>query len=87
MFRLYLDEVGNDDLSHASLDEHRYLSLTGVAIRHDHVRDQATPNLDRIKREIFSHDPDDPIILHRKDIINRRGPFGCLNDPGPGDAY
>ena len=64
MFRLYVDEVGNDDLSHANLDEHRYLSLTGVAINHDHVRVQATRDLDRLKRQIFSHDPDEPVILH-----------------------
>jgi hypothetical protein len=81
-YRLYVDEVGNDDLGNVADARHRYLSLTGVAIRHDHVRDHATPNMNQLKSDIFKqHDPDSPIILHRKDIMNKRGPFGVLNEP------
>lgn len=80
-YRLYVDEVGNDDLGNVADVRHRYLSLTGVAIHHDHVRDHATPNLNRIKADIFrQHDPDQPVILHRKEIMNKRGVFGVLND-------
>ena len=35
----------------------------------------------QIKRDIFKHDPDHPVILHRKEIINKKGVFGVLRDP------
>lgn len=79
-FRLYIDEVGNDDLGHVSDERHRYLSLTGVVMDQAYVRDIASPNLDRWKAEIFQHDPDTPILLHRKDIMHKKGAFGVLND-------
>jgi hypothetical protein len=79
-FRLYIDEVGNDDLGHVNNDLHRYLSLSGVAMDQDYARDQATPVLNALKARIFQHDPDTPVIFHRKDIMNRRGVFHCLKD-------
>jgi hypothetical protein len=41
-YRLYVDEVGNDDLAHVQNELHRYLSLTGVAMSLDYARDHAT---------------------------------------------
>jgi Protein of unknown function (DUF3800) len=79
-YRLYVDEVGNDDLSHVQDDEHRYLSLTGIAMSSDHARDRATPRLNAFKADIFQHDPDEKIIFHRKHIMNRRGIFHKLID-------
>jgi hypothetical protein len=35
-------------------------------------------DLDRFKQDIFGPRPDKPVILHRSEIINRRGPFGLL---------
>lgn len=81
MYRLYVDEVGNDDLGCVSDERHRYLSLTGVAMNLNHVRDYATPNLNRFKAAVFEHDPDHPVILHRKEILNRKGAFGLLKNP------
>src|SRR5262245_60120747 len=87
-YRLYVDEVGNDDLGNVTDARHRYLSLTGVAIHHDHVRDYATPELNRLKTDLFrEHDPDIPVVFHRKDIMNRRGPFGILRDPDKQDEF
>jgi hypothetical protein len=37
--------------------------------------------LEAFKRDIFGARPDKPIVLHRNDIINRRGPFGILREP------
>lgn len=79
-YRLYVDEVGNDDLTHVDDDRYRYLSLTGVAMHHNHARNVATPSLNALKLQIFHGDPDEPVNLHRKDIVNRRGPFIVLND-------
>jgi Protein of unknown function (DUF3800) len=79
-YRLYLDEVGNDDIGNVADDRYRYLSLTGVIIQHDYARDVAGPRLEELKREIFCQDPDEAVILHRKDIFQRKGIFGKLND-------
>lgn len=78
MFRLYVDEVGTDDLVHLDKDNHRYLSLTGVAMRLDEARDVLEPSMDRIKARIFKQDPDNPVILHRKEILGNKGVFETL---------
>jgi len=80
-YRLYVDEVGNDDLGHVADDELRYLSLTGVAMHQDQVNSVATPRLNVLKASIFRHDPDDPLIFHRSEIVKKSGPFGVLADP------
>ncbi len=83
-YRLYLDESG--DHTYQALDQasHRYLGLTGCYITADHYPAFAHA-LEELKYEHFAHYPhrdrDEPIILHRDDIINRRGVFSVLNDP------
>lgn len=62
-------------------DNHRYLSLTGVAMEVNHARDHLSPACEWIKSNIFDHDPDDPLIFHRSDIVRRKRAFGILNDP------
>lgn len=49
MYRLYVDEVGTDDLTHLDDDNNRYLSLTGVAMKITVARDDLGPRLDAIK--------------------------------------
>lgn len=81
MYRLYVDEHGTDDVTSVEGDNERYLSLTGVAMRIPTARDVLAPALAQLKADIFEHDPDDPIILHRKKIVKGSGPFGvfCKN--------
>lgn len=81
MYRLYIDEVGTDDILHVDDDNHRYLSLTGVAVRRHVARDILTPHFNSIKTEVFDHDPDEPLIFHRTDIVQRKRAFGVLNNP------
>lgn len=78
MFRLYVDEVGHDGLTHLENDKQRYLSLTGVAIQIAHARDLLTPSMNWIKANVFNHDIDAPLIFHRKDIMGYKGAFGIL---------
>ena len=78
MYRLYIDETGNADLGASNDPNHRYLSLTGVIILQDHVRNVVAPQLNTLKQDIFNPDPDEPIILHRKDIMQRNRPFHVL---------
>ena len=81
MYRLYIDEVGTDDMTNLDDDNHRYLSLTGVAMKVDHARDHLAPACDWIKANVFDHDPDDPVIFHRNDILGKRKKFYRLRDP------
>lgn len=81
MFRLYVDEVGFDEPADLEDDKQRFLSLTGVAMRTTSARDDLTPKFDWIKTTVFDHDPDEPVIFHRKKIVARKGDFGCLRDP------
>lgn len=80
-YRLYIDESG--DHTYKLLDDpsHRFLALLGVWFRqYDHYTAFAD-DLEKFKRDIFGPRPDKPVILHRSDIINRKGPFGILCNP------
>lgn len=78
-FRLYIDESGDHVFKHLDEPGHRYLSLLGCWFR---GRDYQAFHigLEEFKRKQIPHHPDDPVILHREDIINRRGCFWRLRD-------
>jgi hypothetical protein len=80
-YRMYVDEVGNSDLGASNNPNHRYLSLTGVIIELDHVERVVHPELEALKARYFSSHPDDPVILHRKELVNQAPPFAALKDP------
>ena len=88
-YRLYTDEVGHASFKRCELADRRFLSLTGVACRLDDVRDTIAPELTRIKEVHFGAHPDDetPLVLHRKDLLDRHGPFNRLLDPERGRAF
>lgn len=79
--RLYFDEVGNGDLKASANDDNvRYLSLTGViTLKSIHDR-KFQPALDGLKAKYFGDWPHQPVILHRRELINRIGPFAVLRD-------
>jgi len=80
-YRIYIDEVGNADLNSSDNENHRFLSLTGVIVELGHIKNAVWPQLEELKVKYFSSHPDDPVILHRKDIINSKYPFRALRDP------
>ncbi len=77
---MYVDEVGNSDLDSSSNPLHRFLSLTGVIIDLNYVSKTLYPEMEKLKAEFFNSHPDDPIILHRKEILNGKHPFEVLRD-------
>jgi len=81
LYRIYIDEVGNHDLTHADDLNERFLSLTGVILESTYTLNSLQPEMNHIKREFFQRDPDEPVIFHRKEIINKRPPFHPLRDP------
>lgn len=80
-YRMYVDEVGNPDLKASDDPNHRYLSLTGVILELDYVKNVVAPSLEDLKRRYFASHPDEPVILHRKELVNKRRPFHVLKDP------
>lgn len=87
MYRLYVDEVGTDGLTHLDKDHQRFLSLTGVAMTIAHARDHLTGAMNLLKAEVFRQDPDSPIILHRKEIMGFKGPYQCLREKEKSDLF
>lgn len=80
LYRIYIDETGNHDLTHADDPNQRFLALTGVILESEYNTSVFQPDLEAIKRQFFKHDPDTPVIFHRKEIVNRRPPFESLRD-------
>ncbi|MDI6815329.1 MAG: hypothetical protein QMC90_04540, partial [Dehalococcoidales bacterium] len=81
------DESG--DHTYYKLEEpaKSYLGLTGVFIESEYYRITFQPEMERFKQKHFPHSPDEPVILHRADIINRRVPFLRLRDTGKEQAF
>lgn len=78
---MYVDEVGNADLGASADPNHRYLSLTGVVFDLDYVDRVAAPELEGLKRSYFKAHVDEPLIFHRKELVNKKYPFQALRDP------
>lgn len=80
-YRIYIDEVGNNDLGSSENPNHRYLSLTGIIIELDYVQTTLQPAIEGLKKKYFDYHPDEPVILHRKELVNKKYPFNKLKDP------
>lgn len=79
-YRLYLDESGDHTYNLLDDPSHRFLALLGVWFRQEDAYKRFSEWLESLKKDIFGFRPDKPIVLHRSDIINRKGPFGILKD-------
>ena len=81
-YRLYLDEAGDHVYSQNEGDiASRYLGITGVIIESDYYKNTIHPDFAAFKERHFPHNPDEPVILHRKELINKNGSFWRLLDP------
>ena len=79
-FRIYIDEVGNIDLKNSDNPNHRFLSLTGVIVDLEYIKNVISPEMEELKSKYFNSHPDEPVVLHRKEMLNRRGPFLVLRN-------
>ena len=79
--RIYIDEVGNPDLGSSDNPNHRFLSLTGVILELGYVARVVHPQMEAVKTKFFHSHPDDPVIFHRKEMVNGKPPFEALRDP------
>lgn len=85
-YRLYLDESGDHVFKRLDEESHRYLCLLGCWFRGLAYR-PFHKALEQLKQAHFPHSPDEPLVLHRKDLINRRGVYGRLRDPLAGERF
>lgn len=79
-YRIYIDEVGNNDLESSENPNHRYLSLTGLIFELEYVKNVVTPSVEKLKQKYFQYHPDEPVILHRKELVNKKFPFNVLKE-------
>jgi hypothetical protein len=78
-YRLYLDESGDHVFRETAELAHRFLCLLGCWFRNpDYI--QFHKALEDFKARHFQFHPDNPVILHREDIINARGVFKVLQE-------
>ena len=78
-YRLYLDESGDHVFRETEELPHRYLCLLGCWFRNpDYLKFHEA--IENLKSEYLPHHPDDPVILHREDMINARKAFKNLRD-------
>jgi hypothetical protein len=80
LFRIYIDESGDHTYHMLGEPAKRYLGLTGCIVGAEYYRVRLHGDLEALKQKHFPHDPDEPVILHRNEIINCRGPFWRLRD-------
>lgn len=80
-YRLYIDESGDHTYNKLDHEAHRYLTLLGCWFKQPDDYSRFADKMEEFKREIFGHRPDDAVILHRKEIMQFKGPFGVLQDP------
>jgi hypothetical protein len=78
---MYVDEVGNPDVESSNNPLHRFLSLTGVIAELSYIRETVFPQMEELKLNYFDSHPDDPVIFHRKELVNAKHPFENLRDP------
>lgn len=86
-YRLYVDESGDHTYNNLDDIHKRYLGLTGIAIESDYYRLSFQPEFEALKQSHFPYNPDDPVILHREALCNRRLSFGVLKDPIKNSAW
>jgi len=79
-YRIYIDEVGNPDLESSDNPNHRFLSLTGVILELGYVQEVLHPEMEKLKSDFFRSHPDEPVIFHRKEMLNAKPPFELLRD-------
>ncbi len=80
-YRLYIDETGDHSYKNLDRAADRYLGLLGVWFKQPAEDADFAKQLRNFKDTIFGvRSSSSQIVLHRKDILNKRGPFVILKD-------
>jgi hypothetical protein len=79
-YRLYIDESGDHTYTSEDNPAKRYLGLTGIIFEQEYYRSFIHPEFEKLKQKHFPHNPDEPLIFHRTELINKKGPFYRLRN-------
>lgn len=85
-YRLYLDESGDHVFRETEEIAHRYLCLLGCWFRNPEYL-QFHNAIEALKTLHLPHHPDDPVVLHREDMINARKAFKVLRDDAARERF
>jgi len=77
-YRLYIDETGTQTLKKSHQD--RFLCLLGVIMLQQTHDTSFTSSFRQLKADIFGHSEDNPVILHRREMVRGKPPFQALKD-------
>jgi len=89
IYRMHIDEMGNHHFPTDKNDElNRFLCLTGIIFKlGDDYNTAAMSKLSLENKYWPTRNPDYPIILHREEIVHKRGYFVVLKDPSTEKAF
>ncbi len=87
-YRMFVDEVGHADLKSCQDPNGRYLSLTGIIFELAYYDLVVVRQVEQLKEKHFPPLSDGrPLILHRKELVNKSWPFTILRDPEREEAF
>ena len=85
-YRLYIDESGDHVFREVSTPSHRFLCLLGCWFQNSEYVGFHT-DLEALKAKYLAHHPDEPVVLHREDMLNARKAFHVFRDLGIRKAW
>ena len=87
--RLYIDESGDHTFRNVDPNQwdKRYLCLLGCSFDANYYQTDFCPAFEELKAKHFGSDPDESVILHREDMVAKRGPFAILRDGGKNEVF
>jgi hypothetical protein len=78
-YRLYIDESGDHVFRDVESPAHRFLCLLGCWFKNaDYL--PFHEGLEKLKTQFLHHHPDEPVVLHREDLLHKRKAFSLLRD-------
>jgi hypothetical protein len=80
-------KVSQDNYVELEDNQKRYLSLTACMIDREFYKKTLCNEMEKLKKNHFNSDPDDSLIFHREDMVNKRGPFYRLRNPEKENAF
>jgi hypothetical protein len=85
VYRLFIDEVGHDNLNTANDSSERYLCLLGLIVELESANKHLIGTMEALKVAIFKTPK---VVLHRREIIDKKPPpFDLLEDSNTRDAF
>lgn len=87
-YRMYIDDTRDVENAATNDPKRRFASITGVVVEKDYYNSQLAPRFAAMKETHFGLTRKSrPPILHRHDVMAKKGCFACLEDPARERAW